>query len=131
MITISKQIDYALQLLIALSELKKGETLSLRKFSKESDISFLFLQRIARSLKKAKMVDAGRGVHGGYFLLKNPKKITVLELLEAVEGPFGIASCMKGTKQHCCRMKVCTAKKLFSKINKKLEKILSETFILS
>jgi len=131
MITISKQIDYALQFLIALSELKKGETLSLRKFSKESNISFLFLQRIARSLKKAKIIDAGRGVHGGYFLLREPKKITVLELLEAVEGPFGVVSCIKGNKKHCDRMKVCTARKLFNKINEELEEILSKTYILS
>ena len=130
MITISKQIDYALQLLIALSKQKKGETMSLCKFAKDSNISFLFLQRIARSLKKADIIEATRGVHGGYFLKKNPKKITVLELLEAVEGPYGITSCMR-SKKHCPRCKTCTALKLFTKINDELKEILSKTYILS
>ncbi|MBT3948507.1 Rrf2 family transcriptional regulator [Candidatus Parcubacteria bacterium] len=124
----SKQVDYAMQLLIALSKLDKESFLSLRMFSQESNISFLFLQRIARSLKVAGMIDAARGVHGGYFMTREAKGITVKEVIEAVDGPFGITSCSRG--KLCPRKGKCTSKKLFDKINKKIEVILDKTPIL-
>jgi len=124
----SKQVDYAVQLLIALSKNKKGEYLSLRMFSQESNISFLFLQRIARSLKEAGIVDATRGVYGGYFFIKKLENISLKELIEAVDGPFGITSCTRG--KACIRKGKCTAKKLFDSVNKKIEKILDTTPIL-
>ncbi len=127
MINVSKQVDYALQLIIALSDLDKGEFLSLRIFSNESTISFLFLQRIARSLKKAQIIDATRGVHGGYFLVADPHKITLKQLIEAIEGRFGITTCSKDT---CPRQKGCTSKKVFLRVNKKIEHILDTTYIL-
>jgi len=124
----SKQVDYALQLMYALSKLKKDEYLSLRKFAVDSKISFLFLQRIARSLKKANFIDAARGVRGGYYCLINPKHITLKELMTAVDGPFGITDCTKG--MDCPRKKTCTACDLFSKINKHIEQVLNQTRIL-
>lgn len=128
MIHVSKQVDYALQLLIALSKLEKDTFLSLRKFSSDSNISFLFLQRIARALKEADMIDATRGVHGGYFLITDPYKITLKELMEAIEGPFGITTCCK---ESCSREKGCSSKKVFLNINKQIEKMLDTTFIIS
>jgi len=123
----SKQVDYALQLLIALSKCSKDEYLSLRTFSQESNISFLFLQRIARSLKDAGMIDASRGVHGGYFLTKEADRISLKELIEAVDGPFGITSCTRG--KDCPRRGKCPARKVFDEVNKKIEKILASTSI--
>ncbi|PLX28492.1 hypothetical protein C0581_01950 [Candidatus Parcubacteria bacterium] len=128
MIHMSKQVDYAMQLLIALSKLDKETFLSLRTFSQESNISFLFLQRIARALKEAGMVDAARGVHGGYFMTRDAKGINVKEVIETVDGPFGITSCTRG--KLCPRKGKCTSKKLFDSINVKIEKILTQTPIL-
>lgn len=128
MIHMSKQTDYAVQLLIALSKMKKGEYLSLRAFSEESNISFLFLQRIVRSLKEAGIVDANRGVHGGYYLVKDPKKVTLKDLMEAVEGRFGITRCLKG--QNCMRSKTCASKKVFTKVNREIEQLLNSVSVL-
>ncbi|MBI2436650.1 MAG: Rrf2 family transcriptional regulator [Candidatus Magasanikbacteria bacterium] len=128
MIKVSKQVDYAVQLLRALSKLKEGEFLSLRKFSKESTISFLFLQRIARSLKAAKIIDASRGIHGGYYFVLDPKKINMKQIVDAVDGNFGITACLRG--QPCEREKTCTNKDIFHKMNIQVEQMFLETSII-
>ena len=127
MISINRQSDYAIQLVVALSKVSEEAPLSLKKFSTDSNISFLFLQRIARSLKNAKLIDSTRGMYGGYFLVKDIKKITVKEVMEAVEGPFGVTACFRG---HVCpRAKTCTAKQVLNSLNLQLDKILSNMVI--
>lgn len=127
MISINRQSDYAIQLVVALSKVTEEAPLSLKKFSIESNISFLFLQRIARMLKKAKLIDSSRGMYGGYYLIKDIKKISVKNVMEAVEGPFGVTACFRG---HVCpRAKTCTSKQVLNSLNKNLDNMLSEMVI--
>ncbi|HAT03163.1 MAG TPA: hypothetical protein DCS29_00085 [Candidatus Magasanikbacteria bacterium] len=130
MMHVSKQVDYALQLITALSRLKEGEFLSLRAFSQESNISFLFLQRIARILKNTHIIDANRGVYGGYYLMVDPYKITFKQLVEAVEGSFGITTCIRNNPKKCPHASYCTGKKTMASLNKSISSILEQTYIL-
>ncbi len=120
MIKISKQTDYAIQFLLELSKLKKGELLGIKKFSNKSSISFLFLQKIAKLLKEAKLIDAVKGKNGGYFLVKPIKNITLREVMEAIEGKYGLTTCSKDC--HCNNTKTCNLKNGLEKVNKKVIK---------
>ena len=120
MIKISKQTDYALQFLIELSKLKKGELLGLRKFSNKSSISFLFLQKIAKSLKTAGLIEAMQGKSGGYYLNKSIKRISLKEVIEAVGGQYGVADCSKDC--NCDHTKTCNLKEGLDKVNKQVIK---------
>jgi len=95
MFLINKQVDYAVQFLLTLASLPKGEFLSLRIFSQNRNISFLFLQKIARSLKAAGFIDASKGVRGGYFLKIDQEQITLKNVVEALEGKYSAVACMK------------------------------------
>ena len=117
MVHFSKQVDYALQLMIALAELKSGNFLSLRKFSQESNISFLFLQKIARDLREKKLINSTRGARGGYRLKPRAEEISLKQIIEAVDGPSGVTECLK--KGGCCpKIESCTARRVFGHINK-------------
>jgi Rrf2 family protein len=129
MLQISKQVDYGLQLLGSLAKLEKDQFLSLRQFSKESDISFLFLQRIARSLKSAGIIESMRGMKGGYVLKRNPKSISLKEIVEALEGHSCITRCLH-SKTTCPRLKTCTAHKIFMGVNEHVQRVLAETYIV-
>lgn len=128
MMKVSKQVEYAVVLLQALSKLKEDEYLSLRKFSQESNISFLFLQRIARALKASKIIGANRGIYGGYHFVVDPKIINMKQIVESVDGKLGITTCLRGQK--CKRQKVCKSKDLFYKINIQLEKVFLNTRLI-
>lgn len=119
MLQFTKEVDYGLQLVITLSKLDNKELLSLRNFSKDTGISFLFLQRIAKKLKDANIIEATKGAQGGYTLKKNPLKVSLKEIIEALEGDYAIIHCLRG-KCGCKREKTCESRKVFKKINNHL-----------
>ncbi len=124
----TKEADYGLQLITALAKLEKGDLLSLRKFSKESNISFLFLQRIAKKLREAGLIRSTKGACGGYCLNKNPQKISIIEIVESLEGECAVMDCLK--KDCCCgcgKEDTCPSKKIFASINKELVGYLTKT----
>ncbi len=127
MLSISKQTDYAIELILALSKLREGELLSLRTFSKHSNISFLFLQRIARSLRGAQLIESVRGMNGGYRLVKPAQRISFREVIEAIEGKFGVIACSKNSM---CQFEMrCSAKHRLRVVEREIVQLLGERFV--
>ncbi|MBP9732344.1 MAG: Rrf2 family transcriptional regulator [Candidatus Magasanikbacteria bacterium] len=129
MLSISKQTDYAVELILALSKLKESELLSLRVFSKQSTISFLFLQRIAKSLREAGLIESVRGINGGYRLLKPASAISFREVIEAVQGPFAVLACTK--REKCGLEAMCTAKHGLRSVETEIAELLGSRFVVS
>lgn len=119
MLQFTKEVDYGIRLLVALSKLKKENFLSLRSFSQASKISFLFLQRIAKKLREAGMIKSIKGAQGGYQLSVDFKKVTIKNLVEALEGEYAVVNCLKKGCE-CPNAVCCDSQKVFIEINKKL-----------
>lgn len=129
MFSIGKQTDYAVELILALSKLGPGELLSLRAFSRQSTISFLFLQRIAKSLREAKLIESVRGINGGYRLMKPANQISFRNVIEAIEGPFGVIAC---SKNELCKLEaMCTAKHGLRSVEAEIAELLGKRFVIS
>jgi len=129
MLQFTKEVDYGIQLISALAKLDKGQLLSLHKFTDDANISFLFLQRIAKKLRMAGLIMSVKGAQGGYKLNKDFKKINVKEIVEALEGECAVSNCLKtgcGCGCGCNRADTCCSKKIFKAINDKLMKFMEE-----
>ena len=86
---ITKKGEYALRALIVLaSAFENKETLTLRQISERDELPFKFLEQIMIGLKGAKLVQSMKGKHGGYALSRNPKEITLGEIIRVVDGPL-------------------------------------------
>lgn len=90
---ISKQVDYAIEWLVTLAKLPKGESLSVRLFADDRSISRLFLQKITGELRKAGVVVASRGARGGYRLAVDPQYVTLGEIIALLESPKAMKQC--------------------------------------
>lgn len=124
MFAIKRETDYAIQLFQFLAA-KKDKIVSLKEFSKISGISFWFLQKIARKLHLAGIIEAEQGVMGGYHLKAPVKNLTLLKIFEVMEGKLAIAPCL-GDKVYSCggKDKDCRIKKMSAKLNKELIRIM-------
>lgn len=123
MLTLSRQTDYALQFVAALSVLPEGGSLSIREFARQSSISALFLQRIAMRLKHAGIVDATKGSTGGYRLARSAASLTVQDVVEGIEGPVSVTTCI--TQPGVCAFESkCRTKKIATKINYQIAQLL-------
>lgn len=116
MFYVNREIDYALQFLLALHSLSNDHTLSLKQFSKESDISFLFLQKIARKLKQSGLINSTRGPGGGYRLKEGFEIVTLKDVVETITGPYGAANCLRKGK-YCQKEETCTMRPAIEKMN--------------
>jgi len=127
MLAMRRETDYALQMIKLLIK-ANSRVLSLNDIAVESKISFLFLQKIARKLRLAKIIKAHQGVAGGYTLNVEPKKTSILKVIEAIEGQSCLLACLNKKKNIVCcgEKKNCVLKNKISKVNSQLIKILEK-----
>lgn len=96
MLILSRKVDYAL---IALTDLAgNGGLLPLSQIASDNHLSKKFLDRVMGQLKKALLVSSCEGKLGGYKLSKLANKITVLDVVKAVEGELIVPYCHKKEK---------------------------------
>ena len=94
---LTKRSDYAIRAMLALTMTREG-LLSSRKIAEEMKIPPRFLPQIMGDLTRAGLVDAHPGRAGGYKLAQAPESVTLLRVIEAVEGdPHRQICVMRGT----------------------------------
>lgn len=88
---LSRQADYAIRsvLFLATSPLS-----NIKEIARAQFIPPEYLAKIMQGLVKAGLVNTHRGVHGGVSLTRPPDQITILDVIEAVEGPMAINWCL-------------------------------------
>jgi Rrf2 family protein len=90
---LSRRADYALRAVRNLSGLPKGKLNTIRGIAQEESIPREFLAKILKELTRAGILDAYEGSKGGYRLTRPARKISFLDVIEAVDGPFVISLC--------------------------------------
>lgn len=105
---ISKKADYALRMLAALVRDPSG-VVSVRVAAKENAVPYSFARAIQHDLAHAGIVENSRGASGGMRLACDPEKTTLLQLVEAVQGPIVVGGCLdaEGSDGVCPRLAGC------------------------
>jgi len=85
---LSRSIAYALQATLLLAEAPSGRPVPCSRLAEAGKMPERFLLQILRNLVTHGILDSTRGVEGGYALRRPPSEISLLELIEAVEGPM-------------------------------------------
>ncbi|MGM0508623.1 MAG: RrF2 family transcriptional regulator [Fusobacteriota bacterium] len=101
----------------------KNDRVSLKEISKEEKISKKYLEQIFSSLKKSGLVISKKGVNGGYSLSKDPKEITLKEILESLEGSLEIIK--KEDKQNLDGIERHLVTNVWQELEKNIEDFLS------
>ena len=86
---LSHASGYAVQALVSLAGQKDGGLLASHHAAQAHGMSGPFLLKVLWRLVGAGMLDSMRGPHGGYRLARPAARITLLEVVEAVDGPVG------------------------------------------
>lgn len=82
----TRRADYAIRTVMALGRAAGGERLSVRRIAAEQRVPHGFLQQVMRDLVRAGLVEGTVGRSGGYGLAKPSIEISLLDVIEAVEG---------------------------------------------
>ena len=85
---ISRSTGYALLAVGYIAQHKNKKVILSQDISKKYDIPLEYLLKILQHLVRANVLHSKRGPHGGYSLARPANKITVLQIVEAVDGPL-------------------------------------------
>jgi Rrf2 family transcriptional regulator, cysteine metabolism repressor len=89
MISITTKSPYALRALAELGRLGGSDPVPIAELAKRRDIPVQFLEQLFAVLRRAGVLRSQRGVKGGYRFARDPSQITVLEIVELLDGTFG------------------------------------------
>lgn len=91
---ITRATEYAIRAVLHLSKQPRGEIVLKKDICRTQDITPAFLTKILQPLIKAGIVGSQRGVGGGFYLVKSPQEITLLDIVQAEEGPIHLNLCL-------------------------------------
>jgi Rrf2 family protein len=98
---ITRQADYAVRAIYYLSTLEFGNRASTSQIAREQNIPPSFLAKIISQLSVAGLLHTSRGARGGVSLARVPQDITMLDVVEAIDGPILLNECVEDA--HGCK----------------------------
>jgi Rrf2 family protein len=96
----SSRAIYGMRAMLVLARAHGQGSTFLKEIVERENLPGTYLEQLMVPLRKAGIVQAVRGAKGGYTLARNPTEITVLSILEALEGPLNLSDCPGGAS--CC-----------------------------
>lgn len=89
MISITSKSPYAVKALAELGRSGEGQPVPIGELAKRRDVPVQFLEQLFATLRRAGILSSQRGVKGGYRFARPPAEVTVLEVVELLDGPLG------------------------------------------
>ena len=88
-LSITSKSPYAIQALTELGRCGGSDPVPIGELARRRNIPVQFLEQLFATLRRAGLLRSQRGVKGGYLFEKDPSSITVLEVVELLDGPLG------------------------------------------
>jgi len=118
---ITQEADYGLRVVLHLCKLGYGEKVEARVISEKEGIPLRFLLKLLRKLILVDILRSYRGVKGGYAINKLPEKITLKDVIEAIDGPVCVNRCViEPTFCNLNKTAVCVVHRAMTKVQKSL-----------
>jgi Rrf2 family protein len=109
---ITRQADYALRAMLNLSHLEANERAATSQIAEEENIPPSFLAKIISQLSIAGLIHTSRGARGGVSLSRDAKDISLLDVVEAIDGPIMLNECTL-SEQACLFGEDCPLRKVW------------------
>lgn len=116
MVRLSTRSRYGLRALLYLAADDGERLVPLSQIAAAEEIPAPFLERILGRLRAGGLVEARRGVSGGYRLARSPERITVADVVTAVEDPRPLLDCLE-RPEVCGRTATCRARRAWTRLD--------------
>lgn len=116
---VTRETDYAVRCVLYLAR-EKDLVANVTEIARAMHIPKTFLAKILQRLIRSGIVGSLRGMHGGFRLAKKPADITLLAIMEAIQGPAGINVCAVDNKK-CHMSSSCAVHPVWVDIRREVE----------
>ena len=125
---ITRQADYAVRAMAYLTQLGTERRAATSQIAEEKKIPPSFLAKIVSQLSVAGLLNTSRGARGGVSLAKDPTEISLLDVVEAIDGPILLNECV-GDISNCTFGESCAVRSVWCDAQRELvNRLRSTTF---
>ena len=127
---ITRASDYAVRVMIHLAGLPPGSTVRQSVLSQATDVSGHFLSKVLQQLVRSRLIRSQRGSGGGFVLAVPAASVSLLDVVEAIEGPVRLNQClMEGPS--CERKSWCPAHQVWAEAQAAIVNVLGAASMAS
>lgn len=105
MLEISQAVEYGVRGLMQLVQSQSGRPVRVKEVAQAEEIPPAFLYKIFNRMRRSRILNSRRGI--GYTLASPPEEISLLDVIQAIEGPITIKPCLVD-KDYCDRVNQCS-----------------------
>lgn len=125
---LSQKCQYTVRAVLELAKRYGSGAVRASEIAANQAVPQRFLEIILNELKPSGIVESRRGVQGGYYLIPEPKDITVGQVIRLVEGPLDPVRCSGDTQNACCPLiENCALVGLWKQAKEAVEKVYDGT----
>ena len=122
---ISSRARYGTRVMVELALNHGNGPMRVRDIAKKQGISAKYIEQLIAVLKGAGLVNAVRGVHGGYSMAKPPSRVKMLEVFDLLEGNLDQLEC-RGCPGSCSRDKNCAVRDVWTGVRAAVKGVLEK-----
>lgn len=121
--SLTRAVDYGVRAMVHIASLPPGTIVLRSDVTALQQIPSSFGAKILRRLTRAGLLDSARGVNGGYMLARPAEAITLLDVVEAIDGPLTLTPC-SGERNECAVADGCPVSLVWPVIQHSLREML-------
>lgn len=125
---LTRAADYGVRVMIYLAGRAEGERTMLPTLAEATGTPMSFLSKVLQALARAQLITSWRGKAGGFAILPAGRSASMLDVIEAVDGPIVLNTCLI-SGESCGRKKHCPAHPVWVRAQQAMLDVLTEASI--
>jgi len=121
---LTRAADYAVRVMITLAGMPSGARASRESLAESAEVPSQFLGKVLQLLTRSQLIVSHRGSRGGFSLARPASTISMLDVVESIEGPIQLNVCL-GQEDACGRRWFCSAHEVWLTAQAVLSGVLS------
>lgn len=127
---LTRAADYAVRVMVHLATLPAGTRVQRAALAEAAEVPESFLSKVLQGLVRARLITSRRGTEGGFELAVRPQEVSLLHIVEAIDGPVQLNVCV-GTQTGCDRQNWCGAHLVWMEAQEAVKNVLRRATVAS
>ena len=123
MLRLSRKGQYGVRAMFEIARGQGNKPVPIKEIAERQAVSVAYLEQILNKLKNGGLIRSVKGPGGGYVLSKKPENVSISAILNELEGPVAITSCLD-PEEGCVRVDGCVTYMLWKSLGEKIDAFL-------